>query len=375
MKKLVCKASGFLALIVIASSCAPDDAQVSRDIEINNDAAALSTRMMEKNEAITIVSSNAGKKAKDIELTLKAELEPPAVNGDLLQATSISRDGNNLVVSYNFAGDTYYGGIDLIDSKVQLKSEIQFNDADVNDITILGDEVYFAGGTSSLESPAFVEKVSIKKGVFTLDGNTRINIGSYTANSITNSESEIYVTSGNDDTTGGGVYQLSRDLTQQNYQSIKDARWVVEKDGVVFCLSGNPSNVNFFNEGLSTKGNFTHNAFSNAESKMTMDVDDNLIFIAGGAEGLLVYDLDGNLVLQHTFDDNSITNAVTADDGNIFISNGEGGVHVASYDDGEVDIIGKLQLDSKESVNHILLKGNKLYVASGLGGVKMIEVK
>ncbi|MEP1094113.1 MAG: hypothetical protein ABJG78_03335 [Cyclobacteriaceae bacterium] len=375
MKKLVSRASGFLALLAIASSCTTDDPEVSRDIEINNNEIELSTRMMEKNETITIVSSDAGKKVKDIKLTLKAELEPPTVNGDLLQATSISRAGNRFVVSYNFAGETYYGGIDLIDDKVKLKSEIQFKDADVNDIAILDNDVFFVGGTSSLERPAFVEKVSIKKGVFSLDGNTRVSVGSYTANSITTSESEIYVTSGNDDATGGGLYQFDGELVQKNYQSIKDARWVIEADGVIYCLGGNPSDVKTFDPNLSQQGNFKHKAFPHVESKMTMDVDAELIFIAGGEEGLLVYDLDGNLISQYTFEDNSITNAVTAEAGTIFISNGEGGVYVASYDDGEIVVIGKLALDSKESVNHILLKGNKLYVASGLGGVKMIEVK
>ncbi len=374
-KITLCKALVFIAALAMITSCSTDEVDASRDIEINNDEETLSARMLEKNQEINIISSSSGKKSKDLKLTLKAELIPPTVNGELLQATSVSLSGASFAVSYNMVGETYYGGIDLVDGKLKLKSEIQFSDADINDVTIIGNDAYFAGGTSSLETPAFVEKISIKKGVFSLENNTRVSVGSYTATSITHADNNVYVTTGNDKSLGGGVYQLTEDLLLQNYQGIEDARWVAEADGVVYCLSGNPASVNSFDTNLKAQFDFEHLAPSTEESKMTMDVDDELIFIAGGHEGLLVYDLDGNFVAQHTFDDNSITNAVTSDDGVVFISNGEGGVHVASYDDGEIEVLGKLELESNESVNHILHKGNKLYVASGLGGIKMIEVK
>lgn len=374
-KRIVRKIMGLVVVAAIAYACATNDPEFSRGIEINNDQAALSARMTDKNEAITIVSSDAGKVAMDLKLTLKAELEPPKVGGQLLQATSIYESKGGFVVSYNFAGDAYHGGIDLIDNKVRLKSEIQFKDADVNDITILGNDVFFVGGTSSLETSAFVEKVSIRKGVFSLDGNIREGVGSYTANSITNSESVLYVSSGNDEASGGGVYAFDENLTQKGFSGVQDARWVMEADGVVYCLSGNPSLIRTFNSALDGRGKFEHKAFSSAESKMTIDVDEELIFVAGGEQGLLVYDLEGNLQSQYSFDENSVTNAVTAEDGTVFVSNGEGGVHVASYEDKEIKIIGKLELNSDESVNHILLKGKKLYVASGLGGVKLIQLK
>lgn len=369
------KALAFITILALITSCNTDDVEASRDIEINNDQEALSARMIEKNQTININYNESGKKSKELKLTLKAQLIPPTVDSNLLQATSVSLSGGSFLVSYNMAGETYHGGIDLIDGNLKLKSEIQFNDADINDVTIIGSAAYFAGGTSSLESPAFVEKISIKKGVFSLDDNARINIGSYTATSITNSGQSIYVTSGNDKSQGGGIYQLTKDLAQQNYQGIEDARWVAEADGVVYCLSGNPASVNSFDTNLIAQFDFEHMAPSDAESKMTMDIDDELIFIAGGDKGLLVYDLEGNFVSQYEFDDNSITNAVTSDNGIVFISNGEGGVHVASYEDEEITMLGKLELDDHESVNHILHRGNKLYVASGLGGIKMIEVK
>lgn len=374
MKKLSNKIAMWLALLIMGTSCSTDDLQVDRNIEIVNDEVQLSARLIEENKSITIVSDSLGKKVKDIKLTLKARLIPPSVNGNQLQATSIVRSGNIFAVSYNYAGEVYHGGIDLIDGKVKLKSEIQFSDADINDLVLYKNELFFVGGTSSLEQPAFVEKISIKKGKFSLDGNVRVNVGSYMANSITNSGSDIYVTSGNDETIGGGLYQLSTELSQLNYQQIKDARWVTSQDGNIYCLSGNPSRVHVFNETLSSQGEFSHSGISHPEAKMTVDIADDLVFVAGGDKGLLVYELDGTLASELTFNDNSVTNAVTADNGYVFISNGEGGVYVASYKD-EISMIGKLALDNHESVNHILLRGNTLYVASGLGGVKMIEIK
>ncbi len=371
-----------ISIMIIAFSCMDEEGmelEVARDISINNDSSQLSSRMIPKDEVIRIIPSvsSSGRVADEVTLKLKGELLPPTVEGKTLQATSIANRSDFFVVSYNFRGAEYAGGIDLISKDLKLKSEILFADADISDISFLGNELYFAGSTSSLPDPAFVERISFKpqSGTFSLDKNVRVSVGSYVANSVYALGSNVYVTSGNDEKIGGGLYQFNKSLEKVAYKKIKDARWVTGYKNNVYALSGDPSQVTIWDKSNLTKvDNFNHNGSSHAESKVTIDVDSNLIFVAGGYEGLLVYDLDGNFISKHTFGGESVTNAVTAKKGKVFVSNGEGGVHVASYDP-FLNIIGKLDLSENESVNHITLYEDFLYVASGIGGVKMIKVE
>ncbi|MEO1254420.1 MAG: hypothetical protein AAFY41_05980, partial [Bacteroidota bacterium] len=180
---------------------------------------------------------------------------------------------------------------------------------------------------------------------------------------------------GDDEATGGGVYRFSSNMDQSGYQPIQDARWVEGKGSKVYCVAGEPSMIfEMDRNNLNVSNKFEHAAETLPESKQTIDIDGNNIFVAGGEKGVFVYNIKGELKANLTFDDNSITNAVSAEKGKLFISNGEGGVYVAKYKKDEIEVIGKLSLGTNESVNHILLHDDYLYVASGLGGVKMIEI-
>lgn len=379
MKKLIRYSIASMILLALNTSCERDEIQMAneRNITINNDEVALNARMTILNEPVSIIGTNGGRLANSATLTLKGSLAPPVVDGNVLQATSIARRTSFFAVGYNFRGEVYSGGIDLINDELTLKSQILFGDADVNDLTFNGNNLYFVGGTSSLSEPAFIERIGINPsvGVFTLQNQTRTSVGSYVANSVLNYKSNIYVTSGNDDRNGGGLYKMTRQLEQEQYIRIKDARWATGWENTVFCASGNPDKIRVYDiTDLNKTSEFQHNGRNEEEGKMTIDVDRNLVFIAGGEEGILVYDLDGNFIAKHTFGNGSITNAVSANRGKVFISNGEGGVYIATYDP-FLEVVGKLDLDTEESVNHIVFHEDILYVASGIGGVKMIQVE
>ena len=79
-----------------------------------------------------------------------------------------------------------------------------------------------------------------------------------------------------------------------------------------------------------------------------------------------------------------VTNAVAVDGDLMFISNGEAGVYVATseldFEDHDCDespeitMLGQLQFGDLESVNHVEYENDYLFVAAGLGGVKVVEV-
>ena len=80
-----------------------------------------------------------------------------------------------------------------------------------------------------------------------------------------------------------------------------------------------------------------------------------------------------------------VANAVSVDADVAFISNGEAGVYVAQNANGDfsasgasgpvnLTVIGQLQFGSLESVNHVAFKSGYLFVAAGLGGLKIVKV-
>ncbi|UCG72544.1 MAG: hypothetical protein JSV45_15070 [Chromatiales bacterium] len=80
-----------------------------------------------------------------------------------------------------------------------------------------------------------------------------------------------------------------------------------------------------------------------------------------------------------------VSNAVTVDRDLMFISNREAGVYVAQADADfgstacnapqQITMLGHLQFDNLQSANHVAYKGDCLFVAAGLGGVKIVEVE
>ncbi|MEQ6165675.1 hypothetical protein AAOE16_00655 [Ekhidna sp. MALMAid0563] len=366
------------ALASLIFSCSQEGEEVSqRNFSISNDKAELNTRMTTMNQTVNVTTVPGGRAEKDFELVLKGELDPPSFEENKLQATSISRKGELFAVSYNFKGETYAGAIDLLTDDLEVTSQVIFSDADINDLTFSGSNLYFVGSTSAFSIPAFIVKIGFNqgKGTFKSDGILLESLGSYAANSVVEIGNDIYATSGDVASQGGGLYQLSSSLEKKGYQPIEDAKWVTSDGKSMLCVAGAPNKLYTFDkDDLEADDDFDHEGQPLPEAKMTVDVDKDLVFIAGGENGVLVYDLDGNLEGHITFSDNSITNAVSAEKNRLFISNGEGGVYVASYKN-DIEIIGKLDLDTKESVNHILVHDDYLYVASGLGGVKMIEIK
>ncbi|MEO9871260.1 YncE family protein [Ekhidna sp.] len=366
-----------VASILVLASCTTDDAEeIQTDLDVINDETLLNARMLKTDEVINISSTGQGRKKADFELKLKGELTPPTIDDLPLQATSVSQKGKFLAISYNYAGAVYAGAIDLVTEELEVTSQLLAY-ADINELEFYANSLYFVGGSDRLEKPAFAAKIDFDsgKGQFKSGGTVFEEVGSFTANSVTEFGGVIYVTTGDDMSTGGGIYRFNSSMNLDNYEAIEDARWVEGSGSKIYCVSGDPSTISVFDRNnLEIKEKIEHSAKTLPESKQTIDIDDKKIFVAGGEQGVLVYDMDGKLISNLKFDDNSITNAVSAEKGRLFISNGEGGVYVATYDDDDVEIIGKLELGNNESVNHILLHDDYLYVASGLGGVKMIEI-
>ncbi len=79
-----------------------------------------------------------------------------------------------------------------------------------------------------------------------------------------------------------------------------------------------------------------------------------------------------------------VTNAVTVENDLMFISNGEAGVYAAagsrSFQDNScspmtITVLGRLRFNNLQSVNHVVYRSSRLFIAAGTGGTKVVDVE
>ena len=345
--------------------------------------------------------------ASSVTLRLIQEIDPPIVEGEVVQATSVSLDGGDkAMISYNMVGEPRLGAIDwitkLTSNRPVLSSEARFSDSDISAVSTDGSYVYAAVATNDPQFPfpSVLERIRLKNDKFTLDNNLRIPLTSFAATSVMRTTGAIYATSGNT----GGVFAFDKaQLGPLGQFALHDARWVAwDKDGGrLVVVQGTPGMISVFEEGqfpggsMNLLNSFPFPGANVPESKSTAEIAGGKAFIAAGPDGVQIVCLDdGSIVGSVPRPDPAslgldpsvvVTNAVTLDNDLMFISNGEAGVWVAQgaedFDTSacnapqNITVVGQLRFDDLQSVNHVAYERDHLIIAAGLGGVKVVRVE
>ena len=423
------RATGVASLFLVASfsgcyeqAVVPAD-EANERILITNDELELERRIEYFDEEIVIdppvspmvatptgwaaAASNPALTPPNLTLTLRGEASSPLVNGQVVQATMVKEsDGNRAIVSYNVRGAASLGALDLFafqgDQDPNLKSSAQFLTADVSAVAVDASFAYAAqaSGDESLPAPAFLERFVVTSTKLTLDGLATAQLASFAATSATSDGSVVYATSGD----AGNVYALNpSDLSILAEYPLDNARWVEldASNNRVVVAQGTPGRLSVFEAGNFTGGTlnllntFTFPGADVAEAKTAFEIHGGKAFVAAGSAGVQVVCLDdGQIVGSVPRPDPSslgldpsvvMTNSVTVEGDLMFISNGEAGVYAASAEDAfsgtsctdtqPITVLGQLRFADLQSANHVHFSANRLWVAAGLGGVKVIRVQ
>ena len=406
------------AIALVAVSCGEesgvgpvDPPNESNDrIDITNDAGALGGRMSRPNTPVTIeppattqIAYTAPSRA--VTLTLIAEVLPPTVDGEVVQATSVAIVGaDKAMVSYNMRGAPRLGAVDWITelkSNPRIDASATFNDSDISALSWDDTYVYAAEATDAagFPFPAVFERLKLVNDKFTLQDNMRVPLTSFAATGSMRTSNEIYATSGDN----GHVFAFDKSSFSLLGQfPLDDARWAVwDQDGQrVVVAQGTPGRISVFAEGefpggsMNLLNTFPFPGADVPESKSTAVIAGGKAFIAAGPEGVQIMCLDdGQIVGSVPRPDPAslgldpsvvVTNAVTVAKDLMFISNGEAGVWVARgsqvfkdtacTDPQQITMLGRLVFDNLQSVNHVELDNDLLIIAAGLGGVKVVAV-
>ena len=421
MRKLAIALTATVALLHVSCSDASGPGnQTNGRISITNDAGVLASRVTYMNDSIPVDSAGVGYPSAPVpyaaaainrssaasqanfSLSLKAQVTPPSIGGQMLQATSVAIVGNLAVVSYNMVGNPYLGAVDVIDvtnkNQPVLTSEALFQNTDVSAVTTSGTNVYLAEATgdTGFVSPAVFEVVTLVGNQLVLAGNKRTGLSSFAATSVA-SGTRVYATSGD----SGSLFMLDpATFAVTSSIPLHDARWVAVGGGIVAVVQGTPGKLAVYNESnMSVVGSWTFKGADIAESKSQGQLVGGKAFIAAGDSGVQVLNPMTGALLGQVPRPNPdslglspavvVTNSVAIDQDAMFISNGEAGVYVAQGSQvfstsgtgaQTITMRGKLRFGNLQSVNHVAYSaggpGNPglLIVAAGLGGLKIVQV-
>lgn len=387
-------------LIIGLTGC--EDQKNNSTVIVENDTSILSSRVQYRNEIIPLDSVSTGTarmRAVVIDtviLTLVAEVEPPSYNGVTLQATDIKLKGKHAYVSYNMQGATFLGGVDVFDisnpDQPSLQSSILFTDTDVNGLTRKGKKLYLASATENpdYESPAILQKIALRNNQLT-DNITTLDLPSFAATDVDISGNYIYVTSGAENGAVSIVDKSS--FTLFDTYPLDDARGVDVDHGDVGVIAGTPARLVVFDGSLATvSGDYTLTGATIPFSKSTIKIRKKKALLGVGDGGMQVICIqNGSLISQidqpivpDLTSDLTVTNSVSADKRLLFMADGEAGVYVAATDANinanncsldNLHMVGKFRFGSQQSANHVEFNDNVLFVASGLGGLKILTVE
>ncbi|MCF6237299.1 MAG: hypothetical protein L3J79_00540, partial [Candidatus Marinimicrobia bacterium] len=369
-------------------------------IALENDLQILSSRITYVNEVVeldTSIQDTGLIKASQnpINLVLIAEVESPTVSGEVLQATDVYVKDNKASVAYNMIGEPFLGAVDVFNVRdeedPELISSMYFTDSDVNGLAYKNNYLYLTMATDRAEfdSPAVVERVRIRSGVLT-DETETFDIPSWAATDVAVSSHHLFVTSGAE---GGQVtvIRLSDHEIEFSYP-VEDARGVGTDDEEIAIIAGTPARLLTFNyESGELLEEFSLSGANIPFSKSTIEVYRRKAVVALGNGGVQIICLENGEVIEEIPPpvipdlDESVTvaNAATTSGKTLYMSNGEAGVYVAWSRDkfnsrncevDDIQMIGSFRFDDLQSVNHVKVKGNYLYVAGGLGGLKILRV-
>lgn len=407
-------ASATLVLTVGIAGCSDDpigtspleeiESQIHR-MTVVEDTAALQDRIRHMDRELPVVGepgSGGGPAMAPVEgvrLYQVAEIDPPEVDGFVLQATHVALEDDRAFVAYNLQGPLARGAVDVIEridrDEPRFVSSALLNDTEVNAVAMNDDRLFLATAVEegAWHATAAVESARFRGWRDALDGfSNRAALPSFAANGIALRGDRVFATSGD---IGGGLTILDRrSLRELSFDAFDDARSVVVDRDRIVVLKGSPAELRVYDE---DSGRLERTIALGGElpeaSKAGLALADDVAAVAMGRGGVKVVDLDSGRILDElafpevegVAPEDVVANEVAIHDDLIFVAAGGAGLRVIRAnrdldridrnDDVELHWAGYVDFGEAISVNFVTREGTRLYVAGGSGGLRVITFR
>jgi len=429
MKKVIL-ISGFVILcfMIFVISCKDNhinldsDVKISTDtkISVNSNTSDLNDRLTNVYDYITPVVFNKSssqklqifkKKNKDDEeyyWEYIFEIRELKHGGQTLSATHIEVIDKFAYVSYNVQGDVHMGAVEILDLTITgapvVLSTAFFDDVDINALTVdrnspdSAKKIWLAGSRN--KDGAVVVEITSANGVISSTTKTAsfekvFDAGiAASANSICMVAGSLYVTAGQ---TNGGIVQLSAsDLSYQDSKAFSSAKYVIangQQSGanrIIVLSTGESASLRIYKKDLSDDFKFVdlgvikHQSVAEpfkGKSTLAMSDDNKYVYVSMASAGFKAYIVDAGLEKYSSVPSmltNGNTNSLFVNKDYIYMANGADGLAVAltPTNSSAQEIVPKFVwdlLDIPASANFVAGDEEYIFVAKGLGGVKVLR--
>ncbi|WP_297692264.1 hypothetical protein [uncultured Eudoraea sp.] len=327
--------------------------------------------------------------AGDYPISLVAQVNPPSLGGStVLTASHVDVEGDYAYVSYNLAGEDYYGAIDIVNvadpHNPVVTSRLIYLNSDINSLEYSDGYLYAVGGLNkeasfTATSSAFVTKIKINAGG-TMDIGAGILYGYQPGDNATDIEvdgKEVYVTSGKN---GSVTIYDANDFDIKKEELFSDLRSLAFDNNKLALLDAG-FGLRILDDNLNTKKEIPISSDFGSFTKRTVDFLDDKIVVAEGSNGVGLYSYDSGTRLQYipiSIDPNKevtgdvVNNAVAFNKDMIFMANGGAGLSLSEDRGPSAATYGVIQISG--SVNYVESKGDYAFAASGAEGLQIIKL-
>lgn len=312
-------------------------------------------------------------------LTLVAVVDPPVVDGVVLQATDVQWMGGRVFATYNTQGDRFLGALQVIDAShpddPRVLAQAVYRGTDLNRVRVAGRNVYAAGADAL--AGGTVEHFTFTGG--TLRHATWLPVGSYSATFVDLDGYRAFAASGDRD-GGLTLLDVSGDgLSATAFLPLADARWVGSLGGrTVAAVSGTPPTLTVYADvsrpDLPPRQVPVDGARIGAPTWARVHRDH--LYLSSDDAGLLVYDLADLREVGRLPTDGNANGAALSMDGKLaFLANGEDGLLMVDVGrPAHPRALAAIDVwDDAGSANAVAVRGHLLALADGLGGVKLLR--
>lgn len=397
--------------LVVLAACEKDAPNSERqknlsenNIIVNSNTSQLSARIKHVSQLMSVnnVDNNRFKSmqeppmvdlSKNYTFTLRAEVAPPEFEGNTLMATHVKIVDKFAFVTYNTKGNTYLGGLEVFDvtdiSNPKIVWQAIFSKADVSAVDYYNNKLYIVGAQDissmpqvGLRKPAILEILSLNSNREIQKVDTILNLDSYAGTDVKVTSEGIYTTSG----SNGYLKFYNHHLDSLFAVPISDARSVDVNTNNSYVLSGQPGTISVYNRSdRSFVSTLNPGGATIPESKSEIASNDKYIFSALNDGGLKVYNTNGTLkqyipkpiTPEGSKDEDFVTNSVSLNGDLVLLGNGEAGLYVGGIVSSKHDsifLLGSIKFGDFESANFVESKDSVIFVATGLGGLKILSI-
>lgn len=392
-----------LFAILFAASCSDETTifkeDLQEDLRVENSEAVLQSSVLFNASGVLDIYEDPGLNSKrasaakeeqagDYPLNLVAQVSPPDDPSlGPLTASHVFVANDYAYVSYNTAGEVYYGGVDIIDIKdpanPRLTSRLLYLNADINALTYDNGFVFAVGGvdaetSATASSNSFVAKIPATNGKFDISGGILYGFQQgFNANDLRVSGNQVLVTSGKEGTLT--IYNKT-DLSIENEFPYFDLRSIAISDGKIALLDAG-SGIKILDPSFQLQKEIPISTDLGEATKKTIDFQGDKIIVSEAGKGAGVYSEATGALIEYLpitinpeglTQDERVTNAVVKNESVILMANGGAGLCLNEEKDGELKPYGVIELEG--SINYVQSRGDYIIAASGREGLQIIKL-